>query len=121
MVTALVLFCYLPIGVIAAATPLSWIRVVERAFPIVAALPAASLLLAWAAARPLTSALSYGVALIPLGISYASLGTAVVGARLARRAAREGRPWMPLALFMVLAGLPFLGLAVAAAWELTRR
>lgn len=117
MVTVLLVFCYVPVGLFAAVMPVSWIRPIDRVFPFLALLPLVSVLMAWAAVAPLTSAFGYAVALVPLLISFASLALGLAGARLAFHAAREGRTWKSLAVLALLAGVPFLALAGLVAWE----
>ncbi len=117
MVTVLLMFGYVPAGLLAAVMPVSWIRSIGRVFPLLALLPLVSVVMALAAAEPLTSSLGYGVALVPVLISFVSLALAIVGARLALHAAREGRAGRSLALFALLASLPFLALAGLVAWQ----
>ena len=108
MITVLILACYLPLALIPAALPFSAIRHLRQSFPVLALVPVASSAIALALAQPLTGALGYAVALVPLVITFASLAIGILGIRFAIEARRAHFPIARLLVLTLLAMAPFL-------------
>ena len=111
MITILILASYLLLAIIPAVLPFSALLALRRSFPGLAFLPLGATVVALVLAQPLTNALGYAVAVVPLAISFVSLATGVVGMRFAIHAHRDGSVITKLVVLTTLAFVPFLLLA----------